>query len=944
MGKVLKIFVSFLVIISFGLSGIWTAEKISPGFREDVELFLKIDDENAISTLKDKNAKLEEQIANYEGRIETLKLKISDLELTVEELGIEDDFLRSEIQRLQARVNELEAQVNSLEGNIDGLNAQIDKMNKEVDELWNIFNNLSKYQDAVNNGTATDTELTESEKSILEDKIEALEEEVKNLTEDIKELNETIEDLNKQIEDLENEKQEVEELKEVNENLIIDKSKNIDDLNIIISDYLKQIEIIDNSITNNNIVIQELEAKQKDGTITEDESKQLVNLSNANKDLEMQKYDINANLTECESRVAELQAEVSQLEKNKIEYSNRLENIDTQITTLQNQVIELESEASGVQSNIDNLQAKINKFNGLIGNSTIINGNGEVVSKPTNPINPEKPEEPTPEDPKPEEPKDPVDSEEPKEDLEITITGKAYFDKLDYTKMQDIESLEKYLSDNGYTYVLTPEEELDAETLEVFKGAIAFVMASYEGEESPLFGAIIYSDSELAKGIFDAANFMQESYGNEAVVYCVVRCGNLGLFEVEFLPCEHTETYTARENEQETETQISYDLVTYCSKCGNSLNTEYIVEEKEVEKCKHENTSQTQENYKEYGEMYSYDLVTRCNDCNEEISREYIEKQKEHICEPARVEDENEVRTPTTLTYDKVTYCSCGKALSREEIVLEVNCPHHNCSQTTNTTEDENYIYIEYINICDDCGAEVSRFTDTQEKQTSQEFYVNTKNEFNDAMLNSKDGDTIYLNGTIILDEALVIDKNLTINGGEITGAPVYVTANNVTLSYVTFVDLINENEIQESYIYAQNYGGSLTIEGCTFFGVEYEAIQITPVEGANIVIKDCVFEVDNPGQQRYIHIEGNKDKIVDCNIKILSNEFNNLEMLDTTNNNGEAVGVYYVNLKNVTFEMNTLSGELTMEELQAKIKISNKAPWTTDSKIFGYNSFSPLV
>ncbi|MBQ8425664.1 MAG: hypothetical protein IJX17_06545 [Clostridia bacterium] len=932
MGKVLKITGIFILVLSIALSGIFITCCFAPGFREDTEKFLGIKDKNAISTLKGEISKRDEQIKNYESRIETLKLKISDLELTVEELGIEDEFLRSEIQRLQARVKELENQVENLDGTIDDLNSQIEEMNKEVDALWNIYTNLGEYDNSVNNGTSADTQLTESEKALLEEKIEELEETVEELTEEIKELNETIEDLEKQIENLENEKQEVEELKVINANLIIDKSKSIDEYNYDIEKYNYDIQNIDKSINNNYIVIQELEAKQKDGTITEDEAKELVNLSNANKDLEMQKYDINANLTECENKVAELQAEVTQLEKNKIEYSNRLENINTQITTLQNQVLELESEASGVQSNIDSLQAKINKFNGLIGNSTIINGNGEVISKPTNPVNPENPEEPK-------DPETPVDP--PVSDLEVTINGKAYFDKLDYTKMQDIDSLEKYLTNNGYTFVLTPEEELDAETLEVFKGAITFVMASYEGEENPLFGAVIYNDTELANGIFDAAIFMQETYGKEAVVNCVVKCGVLGLFEVEFLPCEHTETYIARENEQETDTQISYYLVTRCVNCGNAINTEFIVEPKD---CKHENTSQSQENYKENGDSYSYDLVTRCNDCNEEISREYIEKQKEHICEPAQVVIENEVRTPTHISYDEVTYCSCGKEISRNHIEEENICKHFNCSQIVNTTEDDNYIYTEYINYCDDCGAEVSRFTDTQEKETSQEFNVYSQDEFYNALDNANDGDTINLNGTINLNEPLLIDKNLTINGGEITGAPVYVTANNVTLSYVIFIDLINENEIQESYIYAQNYGGSLIIEGCTFFGVEYEAIQITPVEGANIVIKDCVFEVDNAGQQRYIHIEGNKDKIVDCNIKILSNEFNNLEMLDTTNNNGEAVGVYYVNLKNVTFEMNTLSGELTMEELQAKIKISNKAPWTTDSKIFDYNSFSPLV
>lgn len=969
MGKVLKIFVSFLVIIAFGLSGIWTASMVSPGFREDVELFLHIDDENAISTLKDKNAKLEEQIANYEGRIETLKLKISDLELTVEELGIEDEFLRSEIARLQARVKELENQVKNLDGTIDGLNAQIVEMNKEVDALWNIYNNLGEYENAVNNGTSADTQLTESEKALLEEKIEELEETVEELTAEIKDLNETIKDLENQIENLESEKVEINNTKVENETTIVENTKNIDEINVSINKYYGDLELIDNSIVNNTTIINEIKAKEEAGErLTADEQTQLVELQEENANLELQKYDINKNLTECEERVATLQEEVANLKIANAEFERQIASIDNQITTLQEEVTALESEAVSVQSNINSLQDRINKFNGLIGNSIIVDNNGEVVEQPSNPVNPETPENP------------PVDGE-----LTVNIQGQSVLN-LSLANMQNAEEINTYLSSNeNYYFEEAPETETNL--FEMFPGSTNFYMMMDTTNENVMCVIVLYDSEENAKGIFNSFEANKDMILDERTeLNCVAQCGSVGIIEITNIPCEHTETYIETLNQGEDENYYYYVDLTICSKCGSVISSNYYSVSKETT----DNSTTTDEfgvtstgtsifNLPIY-RMTSYDAIIGYFEGNtnygyQDLSEDADEpkamfKGSQNFIGVMQVGNENTQgmfivydseanakdifssleANKENILGDNLTLEYAAQVKNIGYFELRYNGSTVECSHAATSQSQENYyetdteIIYDLVTICQECGKEVSRETITEIKSTN--YIAVNEEELIVALNTAKDGDTININGLISLSSPLIIDKDITINGGVIEGSPIYVKSNNVTISNVSFNGIFKQNETQDSSIYASNFSGSLNIEYCNFSTSEWESIQITPTVGASITINNCNFSSSNANQQRYIHIEGDKDNIANCLINISNNTFNNIEILDTadgTQNNGEAIGIYYCNLEQIYLADNVFNGNLSVEELKAKVCIANESPWTASESMLEGNTFNSL-
>jgi len=1104
MGKVLKIFLVFLIVTSVALSTVFVTTWFAPGFREDVEIFLNIDDENAISTLKDKIKEYEEQVNGYESRIETLKKNISELETTVDELQVEDEFLRSEISRLQTRVQELEKQAENLDGTIDDLNSQIEQMNKEVDQLWNIFNNLNEYENALNNGTNADTELTENEKKLLEEKIESLEETVKELTEEIKELNETIEDLEEQIENLENQKIEVQNQKIINENIIVDKTKNIDEINVTVNNYYNQLEYINNSIINNNIVINELQKKQENGEgLSEKEAKQLEDLQSQNKSFESQKYDINKNLTECENRVATLQSEVSVLQRNNENYVKQIASLDSQIDEIQSQIVELESEAVNVQSNINSLQDRINKFNGLIGNSTIKNENGDVVQEPTNPVNPEKP----------------VDPEQPPVgDLTLNIQGESVL-KLPLTNMQNEEQINKLLNGNDkYYFEELPKEDDFSGVFDIIPKATNIYMVVDKSNENIMCMVILYEDEVSAQSIFETFEKNKDYIISENIeLNCVAQCGNVGIIEVTEIPCEHIAGEIETLLQGEDENYYYYLDVTHCIKCHTQLSSNYYSVEKNTEnkptidemgvasigesnfnlpiykltsyreiigyfdgnenygyqdltegsveamklfegsqnfiaimqvgnentqaiiiifdneenaskifttleankdmiladgltldyvaqyknvglfeltyhasECSHRKTSQSQENYYETDTEIIYDLVIICQECGKEISRQTITQAKEttvyenyvidtitgkehkinfddgmtwemwinsdynnlkfvvvdnfvYSADKTKVlsnYDENGVLVPISI-YDKIYTYDTYKLYA-----VETTCNHNELyTKQGNVWSDENYTYTENITYCSNCGEEVNRYVTSE--YISKSFSATNETEFQKALESANDGDIIYLDGVITLTSQLNIDKNVTIQNGAIEGSSLNITAKEITIQNVSFSGLMNENETQESYIYANNYYGSLRIYNCSFNDVEWEAIQIVPVRGANIIIESCNFYTGNASQQRYIHIEASKDEIADCNIIIVNNTFYNLEMLDSadgTSNNGEAVGIYYCNLDNISLLTNSFYGNLTIEDLRAKVCISNEAPWQTSESMFESNNFNSLM
>ena len=78
--------------------------------------------------------------------------------------------------------------------------------------------------------------------------------------------------------------------------------------------------------------------------------------------------------------------------------------------------------------------------------------------------------------------------------------------------------------------------------------------------------------------------------------------------------------------------------------------------------------------------------------------------------------------------------------------------------------------------------------------------------------------------------------------------------AADVTIKNVNFKDIANGNKL--SAFYFSQVKGKLTITGCTFDSIEYEAIQVTPMEGAEVNVSSNVFKAKADGTQvRHIHM-----------------------------------------------------------------------------------------
>ncbi len=197
--------------------------------------------------------------------------------------------------------------------------------------------------------------------------------------------------------------------------------------------------------------------------------------------------------------------------------------------------------------------------------------------------------------------------------------------------------------------------------------------------------------------------------------------------------------------------------------------------------------------------------------------------------------------------------------------------------------------------------------------------------ELESAFDNAKDGDTIELLGDIKLENELVIDNDITINGmGNtlITEKPVHIGSdNNVTILNTDFSKPVNDNN-NASSIYASGLSGKLVIDGCSFTDVAWEPVQITPVAGAEIVITNNTFDssddmkhnhvsgsiiTEHDGVHRYVHIEvtDTSTDISQIKVKLTDNTFTNIDNCDD-----DGITIYGVPEANMDLGSNVFTEE----------------------------------
>ena len=170
-----------------------------------------------------------------------------------------------------------------------------------------------------------------------------------------------------------------------------------------------------------------------------------------------------------------------------------------------------------------------------------------------------------------------------------------------------------------------------------------------------------------------------------------------------------------------------------------------------------------------------------------------------------------------------------------------------------------------------------------------------------DAIRLAAKGQTVKLLADVADCGSLTISKNITLDGGGHTisgNSSISVkmpenAAADVTIKNVTFKNIANGAKL--SAFYFSQVKGKLTITGCTFDSIEYEAIQVTPMEGAEINISNNVFKAKADGTQvRLIHIEMAYGSGFDCegqNIKLTVTD----NQLHGTVNGDASMGIWWV-------------------------------------------------
>ena len=179
--------------------------------------------------------------------------------------------------------------------------------------------------------------------------------------------------------------------------------------------------------------------------------------------------------------------------------------------------------------------------------------------------------------------------------------------------------------------------------------------------------------------------------------------------------------------------------------------------------------------------------------------------------------------------------------------------------------------------------------------------FVGTADELKAAIA---EGKSVRLTSNIALESPLNISHDLTVYGdgySVISGYPVSVSADaNVTLKDVNFASPVNANN-NASNLYASGLKGKLVIDGCKFSGSQWDCIQVTPVEGAEIVINGCRFEATRE-MQRFIHIQAADFSNSNVKVTLTNNFFGATENLKNS-----MIDLDYINKDGIDFGGNNV-------------------------------------
>ena len=128
------------------------------------------------------------------------------------------------------------------------------------------------------------------------------------------------------------------------------------------------------------------------------------------------------------------------------------------------------------------------------------------------------------------------------------------------------------------------------------------------------------------------------------------------------------------------------------------------------------------------------------------------------------------------------------------------------------------------------------------------------------------EGKDVRLGSDIVLTSALTFNGDVDVIGDGnsiISSKEVYIAPTaNVNFKNVNFANPVWDNN-QASSVYASGLEGKVVFDGCTFTNPQWECIQITPKDGAEIIVTNCTFVVDGNGTyahgtkvERMLHIQ----------------------------------------------------------------------------------------